>query len=155
MPAKTLKDIAAKLANLDIAILTTHTSKGQLSSLPISNNGETEYDGNSYYFTHEGSRAVQDILENPRVHLNFEGPRRLYISIVGTAHLIRQKATMRKHWVRDLEAWFKDGIDTPGVVLVRVQANRIKYWEGEERGELRLQYAENSAAYNNSNRAID
>ncbi|WP_426059952.1 pyridoxamine 5'-phosphate oxidase family protein [Hymenobacter sp. B1770] len=150
MAAKTLKDIAAKLANLDIAILTTHTSKGQVSSLPISNNGKVEYDGNSYYFTHEGSRTVQDILENPHVHLNFEGPRRLYISIVGTAHLIRQKAAMRKHWVPDLEAWFKNGIDTPGVVLVHVQANCIKYCEGEEEGELQIQYSENAVAHNNS-----
>ncbi|MBF9237508.1 pyridoxamine 5'-phosphate oxidase family protein [Hymenobacter sp. BT683] len=138
MPAKTLKEIATKMANLDIAMLTTHTSRGQLSSRPMSNNGDVEYDGNSYYFTYEGSRTVRDITENAHVSLGFSGPKGLYISIVGSAHLIRQKATMQKHWVPDLEVWFKDGIDTPGLVLVRVQANRIKYWQNEEQGEVHL-----------------
>ena len=47
MADKTLKDIATKMAKLDIALLTTHTSRGQLSSRPMSNNGDVEYDGNS------------------------------------------------------------------------------------------------------------
>jgi len=138
MPDKTLKDIAAKMANLDIAMLTTHTSRGQLSTRPMSNNGDVEYDGNSYYFTYEGSRTVRDISENPQVSLGFNGPKRLYLTVVGTASLIRQKATMQKHWLPELKRWFKDGIDTPGIVLVRVRAKRIKYWQDEEEGELHL-----------------
>ena len=138
MPTKTLKDIATKMANLDIAMLTTHTSRGQLSSRPMSNNGDVEYDGNSYYFTFEGSRTVRDITENPHVSLGFEGPKRLYVSIVGTARLIRQKATMQQHWLPELKQWFKDGLDTPGIVLVRVEAQRIKYWQDEDEGELHV-----------------
>ena len=138
MADKTLKDIAAKMAKLDIAMLTTHTSRGQLSTRPMSNNGDVEYDGNSYYFTSEGTRTVRDITENPHVSLGFSGPNSLYVSVVGKAQLIRQKATMQKHWVPDLEVWFKDGIDTPGLVLVRVEANRIKYWQNEDEGELHI-----------------
>ncbi|TPG63639.1 pyridoxamine 5'-phosphate oxidase family protein [Hymenobacter nivis] len=139
MADKTLKEIATKMAKLDIALLTTHTSRGQLSSRPMSNNGDVEYDGNSYYFTFEESRTVKDITENQHVNLGLSGPKGLYISIVGNAHLIRQRATMQQHWVPDLEKWFKDGLDTPGVVLVRVEAKRIKYWQGEDEGELTVQ----------------
>jgi general stress protein 26 len=138
MADKTLKDIAAKMANLDIAMLTTHTSRGQLSSRPMSNNGDVEYDGNSYYFTFDGSRTVHDITENAHVSLGFSGPKRLYVSIVGTAQLIRQRAILEKHWLPELNRWFKDGLDTPGIVLVRVQANRIKYWQDEDEGELHI-----------------
>ncbi|OGX81167.1 pyridoxamine 5'-phosphate oxidase family protein [Hymenobacter coccineus] len=136
MADKTLKEIAKKMANLDIALLTTHTSRGQLSSRPMSNNGDVTYDGNSHYFTFEESRTVKDITENAHVNLGFTGAKGLYVSIVGTAHLIRQKSTMEEHWLPSLNQWFPQGIDTPGVVLVRVEAKRIKYWQGEEEGEL-------------------
>jgi general stress protein 26 len=138
MAEKTLKDFAAKMAKLDIALLTTHTSRGQLSTRPMSNNGDVAYDGNSYYFAYEASRTVRDISENPHVSLGFSGPDWLYVSVVGTATLIRQRATLEKHWLPELKRWFKDGIDTPGIVLIRVQARRLKYWHGEEDAEVTL-----------------
>lgn len=138
MANKTLKEMAAKMASLDFALLTTHTSHGQLSSRPMSNNGDVEYDGNSYYFTFEESRTVRDITENAHVSLGFTGARQLFVSIVGTAHLIRQKSVLAQHWVPSLKQWFPEGVDTPGIVLVRVEAKRIKYWQGEDEGELHV-----------------
>ena len=136
MPAKTLKEIAAKMANLDIALLTTHTSRGQLSSRPMSNNGDVAYDGNSYYFTFEQSRTVHDITENDHVSLGFQGAKDLYLTIMGTANLIRHKPTMQQHWVPSLKQWFPEGVDTPGIVMIRVVAKRINYWQNEDQGEL-------------------
>ncbi|MCB2377237.1 pyridoxamine 5'-phosphate oxidase family protein [Hymenobacter sp. BT635] len=138
MAHKTLHDIAEKMKRLDIAMLTTETSRGQFASRPMSNNGDVTYDGNSYFFTYDGSRTVQDIEKNPHVGLTFEGPKRLYISITGRATLIRHKPTMQQHWVPDVEQWFKQGIDTPGIVLIRVEANRIKYWQDADEGELHI-----------------
>jgi general stress protein 26 len=138
MATKTLQEIATKMANLDYALLTTRTSRGQLSSRPMSNNGDVEYDGNSYYFTFEQSRTVSDITEDPHVSLGFSGAKGLFLTIVGRAHLIRHKPTMQQHWVPSLNQWFPQGVDTPGVVLVRVEAKRIKYWQGEDEGELHL-----------------
>jgi general stress protein 26 len=140
MADKTLKEIATKMANLDIALLTTRTSRGQLSARPMSNNGDVSYDGNSYYFTFEQSRTVSDITEDAHVSLGFSGAKGLYVSIVGTASLIRHKPTMQQHWVPSLNQWFPQGLDTPGVVLVRVQASRIKYWQGEDEGELHVSH---------------
>ena len=34
--------------------------------------------------------------------------------------------------------WFKDGIDTPGLVLIEVAAKRIHYWDGMDEGEVKL-----------------
>lgn len=36
----------------------------------------------------------------------------------------------------DLDRWFEQGVDTPGLVLIRVAAARIHYWDGEDEGEL-------------------
>lgn len=30
----------------------------------------------------------------------------------------------------------KDGTDTPGLVLIKVHASRLHYWDGEEEGHV-------------------
>ena len=38
----------------------------------------------------------------------------------------------------DLERWFPDGVDTAGLVLIKVRASSIQYWDGEENDEILL-----------------
>ena len=53
--------------------------------------------------------------------------------------MIRDKAAFEEHWNKDLDIWFEDGADTEGLVLIKVHARRIKYWDKEDQGELTLQ----------------
>ena len=119
-------------------MLTSRTARGLLTSRPMSNNGDVEYDGNSYFFSYEDSSAVKDIKKSPQVNLGFEGPKHLYISVSGSARIIRSKATMEKHWLPELKRWFEEGIDTPGIVMIHVKGNRIKYWQQEDQGVIKL-----------------
>ena len=57
----TLKDLASKMKGIDIAFLASKTDNGEIASRPMSNNGDVEYDGDSYDFTSEESRMVSDI----------------------------------------------------------------------------------------------
>jgi hypothetical protein len=52
------------------------------------------------------------------------------------SELIRDKAEFEAHWTKGLERWFEDGVDTPGLVLIKVHANRIHCWDGENEGEV-------------------
>lgn len=85
---------------------------------------------------------MADIQRDPKVSLSFQGSKGLlgspplFVSVEGTAELIRNKAEFEAHWTKDLDRWFVDGVDTPGVVLIKVHAERIHYWEGEDDGEL-------------------
>src|SRR5215203_3216892 len=87
MAAIKLGDISKKMRKLDICMLTTQTGRGVLNSRPMSNNGDVEYDGNSYFFTYEGSQKIKDIENNPQVSLSFNGPKDLYLAITGKAKL--------------------------------------------------------------------
>ena len=138
MASKTLKDIADKMAKLDICMFTTHGTRGVLATRPMSNNGDVEYDGNSYYFSYEGASVVKDIAANAQVGLGFQGTKDLYISINGTATLVHSKAAMKEHWLDELKQWFKDGLDTEGLVMIHVKGSRATYWQGEEKGEVVL-----------------
>lgn len=138
MAKDNLSDITEKMRKLDICMLTTQTSRGVLTSRPMSNNGDVEYDGNSYFFTFEKSQTVKDIKENPQVSLTFKGDKDLYISLAGKAKLVSNKEKLKEHWLDELKQWFAEGVDTKGIVMIHVKANRIKYWQNEDEGEVKL-----------------
>jgi general stress protein 26 len=138
MADKTLSDVAEIMRDIDLCMLTTTTSNGMLASRPMSNNGEVEYDGNSYFFTWDESRMVSDIKEDNQVNLTFQGNKDIFISIGGEAEVTNSKEEMEEHWQDELEAWFEEGLDTPGIAMIIVKAKHIKYWQGEEEGEVKL-----------------
>jgi general stress protein 26 len=143
MANKTLAEIAKEMAGIDIAILSTHAENGGIANRPMSNNGDVAYNGTSYYFSYEQARAVSDIQRNPKVALGFSSEAGLlsqgtYVAVEGTAELIRDKTAFQQHWTSDLDKWFDNGIDTPGIVLIKVKANRVTYWKGHDEGEVEL-----------------
>jgi general stress protein 26 len=143
MSKRSLAEIAKEMAGIDIAILSTHTEAGEIANRPMSNSGDVAYDGTSYDFTTEEARTVSEIQRNPKVALGFSSEaglfsKGIYVAVEGTAELIRDKAAFRQHWTSDLDKWFDNGVDTPGIVLIKVTANRITYWKGREEGEVKL-----------------
>src|SRR6476646_7556286 len=51
----------------------------------------------------------------------------VYIAVEGRAELIREKAGFEQHWTPDLDAWFENGVDTPGLVLIEVKAEKSRF----------------------------
>jgi general stress protein 26 len=62
----------------------------------------------------------------------------LFVGVEGSATLITDKATFADHWTKDLDRYFPKGIDTPGVVMIRVTAKSIRYWDGSDEGKISL-----------------
>ncbi|AUW57396.1 pyridoxamine 5'-phosphate oxidase [Sphingobium sp. SCG-1] len=139
---RTLADLSSKMRDIDFAMLSTHAQGGAIGARPMSNNREVDYDGDSYYFTHDSTTMVQDIQRDPQVGLSFLGKsgllgqRPFFVAVEGNADLIRDKAAFAEHWTKDIDRWFENGIDTPGLVLIKVHASRVHYWDGEDEGEL-------------------
>jgi general stress protein 26 len=142
MTQKSLADIAKKMRGIDFAMLSTKTAGGEIASRPMSNNADVDYDGDSYFFTETKTQMVGDIERDDRVALAFSVEPGLFtggglfIAVEGQASIVRDKAEFEAHWTPDLDAWFEKGVDTPGLVMLKVHAKRIKYWEGEEEGEV-------------------
>jgi general stress protein 26 len=139
MSELTLHDLAKKMKGIDIASLSTHADGGEIASRFMSNNGDVEYDGDNWFFTEEKTRTVGEIERDPNVSLAFAGKHHFYATVEGEAELIRDKVQFEDHWTKGLDMWFKEGVDTPGLVLIKVRAKRIKYWDGMKgEGELKL-----------------
>ena len=141
---KTLSDLAEGMRDIDFAMLATHGPDGTIAARPMSNNREVDYDGDSYYFTWDSALMIADIARDPKVTLTFQGKagllgmRPFFVAVEGDADVIRDKAGFEEHWTKGLDRWFKQGVDTPGVVMIHVRATRVHYWDGEDEGEVKL-----------------
>jgi len=142
MGTRSLGDIAEKMRDIDFTMLLTHTSGGTIAGRPMSTNREVEYTGDSYFFTWSHSRMVDDINRNPAVALSFQGEKHLlgkpgiHIHVEGTAEVVHDRLEFAEHWSKDLDRWFEQGVDTPDLVMIKVRAQRLHYWDGEDEGEL-------------------
>ncbi|HWU95074.1 MAG TPA: pyridoxamine 5'-phosphate oxidase family protein [Sphingomonas sp.] len=142
--AKTLEQLAEMMKDVDFAMLSTHSDGGTIAARPMSNNREVDYDGDNWFFACEDTRLVADLKANAQVGLAFHGKAGLlgmkpvFVHIEGVAELIRDKAAFEEHWTKGLNLWFKEGVDTPGLVLIRVHGTRAHYWDGEDQGEIVL-----------------
>ncbi|HEY5713370.1 MAG TPA: pyridoxamine 5'-phosphate oxidase family protein [Allosphingosinicella sp.] len=139
-----LADLAEKMRDIDFTMLSTRAEDGSIGARPMSNNRDVDYGGDSWFFALDDTRTVQDIGRDPRVGLALQGKPGLlgkppiFISVEGDAELIRDKARFADHWTRDLDFWFEQGVDTPGLTLIKVHARRVHYWAGKDQGEVNL-----------------
>lgn len=144
---KTLDDISEAMKDIDFCMLLSRAEDGSIGGRPMSNNREVAYEGTSWFFTCDHHRSVHDIARDPSVGLSYQGKAGLlgvlgkpgmFIHVEGEARLVRDKARFTEHWDKGLETWFERGIDTPGLILIEVEARRIHYWDGMEEGEVKL-----------------
>lgn len=144
MADKSLSDLSEKMRDIDYAVLSTRTEGGAIAGRPMSNNREVNYDGDSYFFSLDDARTVGDIRRDPKVGLGYQaksgllGTRPFFLTVEGNAELIQDKARFAEHWTKDLDRWFEQGIDTPGLTLIKVHAERVHYWDGQDEGEIKL-----------------
>lgn len=140
----TLKQLSEKMKDIDFAMLATHTEGSAIGARPMSNNREVDYDGDAWFFADETTRMVADIADAPQVSLSYQGKsgllgiRPFFIAVEGRATVVRDRSVFAQHWTSGLERWWPEGIDTPGLVLLRVSGERAHYWDGEDEGELIL-----------------
>lgn len=139
----TLEDISKEMRRIDICMMTTRDANGMLESRPMSNNRDVEYAGDSYFFTLDTNQFVQDLRKDPHVCLVYEAYRHLrlshlYICVSGNAVLSQDKNEFKAHWAKSCDKWFKQGVDTSGLTLIKVSAQHIKYWDGFDHGEVYL-----------------
>ena len=138
----TLSELAHKMKKIDFCMMLTRSADETISARPMSNNGEVDYDGDSFFFSYTDTRKVRERTADPIVSLTFTAPPSLlgkpgiFVAVEGRASLIADKTVFEAHWTKDLDRWFPDGIDTPGIILIKVHADSITYWDGEDNGTI-------------------
>lgn len=118
------------IKGIDIGMLTTINEEGHLHSRPMSVNGEVEFDGDLWFFTYGDSTKVHNIEKMPHVNVAFSDPKgQTYVSVCGSASLVRDKGKIEEMWKPELKAWFPDGVDTNDIALLKIESDGVEYWD--------------------------
>ncbi|SEC23729.1 General stress protein 26 [Nocardioides exalbidus] len=111
------------------AMLTTMTPEGTHVSRPMAVQ-EAEFDGDLWFFTYEDSDKARQISANPHVNVSLSNDKKSeWTSIAGTAELVHDRAKAEELWAKPLETWFPDGLETDGLVLLKVNGDTAEYWD--------------------------
>jgi general stress protein 26 len=124
---------AAKLyemiKDIRIAMMTTVDTEGELHSRPMYAQ-EADQHGDLWFFTRLQSPKITEISRDNEVNLAYADPsNQSYVSIFGTAEIVRDKGKIDEKWSAGLKAWFPDGKDDPQIALIRVHPVRGEYWD--------------------------
>lgn len=125
-----IEKIAKMIKDIDFGMLTTVNEDGTLHSRPMSANRNVEFDGDVWFFTYGSSHKVIEAQKNPNVNVSFSDIKgQTYVSLSGTAELVRDQAKIKELWEPILKAWFPEGLDTPDLALLKVSAQKAEYWD--------------------------
>lgn len=123
------KDFWNKIQDVRVAMLTTVESDGSLRSRPMYTQ-QADFDGELWFFTADDSGKVEEISREHQVNLSYAEPKdSRYVSVSGTAELVKDRNKIEELWSPTLKAWFKGGKDDPHVALLRVQVSEAEYWD--------------------------
>ncbi len=124
--AARLRDL---IGDMKFAMLTTRAVDGTLSSRPMTTL-ETEFDGTLWFLAAADSLKALDIEQRPKVNLGYAAPESgRYVSVSGTARVLRDRARARQLWRPQFQTWFPGGPDDENVAVLQVEITSADYWE--------------------------
>lgn len=124
-----LQKLAELIAEIRFAMLTTAEPDGTLRSRPLSTL-QMDAHGQLWFFIGQRSPKADELEQHRQVNLSYARPdKQDYVSISGTAQLVRDRDKMRELWTPWIKPWFPDGLDDPDLVLLKVALEQAEYWE--------------------------
>lgn len=108
-------------------MFTTIGPDGAIVSRPMATQ-EVEFDGDLWFFASAASPKVSEVQADPRVNIGYAGSSS-WVSVSGTAEVVRDVAKNKELWNPFAEAWFANGPEDPDVVLLKVSTETAEYWD--------------------------
>jgi PPOX class probable F420-dependent enzyme len=124
-----LSKLTELIEDIRIAMLTTTIPDGTLRSRPMATQ-RAESDGDLWFFTQASAAKAEEIRANPHVNVSYTSPREnRYVSISGTATIVRDRRKREELWDQLYRAWFPQGLEDLDLALLRVDVERAEYWD--------------------------
>jgi general stress protein 26 len=115
------------LSLFDTAMLVTRTGGGGMRARPLSI-AEAHDDGAMYFSTAIDSPKVEELEADPHVNVVMQDGRR-FVSLSGTAHVVRDRSVIERLWRPSWKLWFPQGKDDPSLCLLRIDPIEAAYWD--------------------------
>jgi general stress protein 26 len=125
----TQQEISTLLRSIDVCMMTTIDSNGDINSRPMLQNKEAEYDGYLYFFSLKDTRKVRDLNDIPTISLTYQDKEgTLFLQAHGEGEIVDSIEAMTPHWDKKLNLWWHEQEHTPGMCMIRVKVAWIRYW---------------------------
>ncbi|BDA72584.1 pyridoxamine 5'-phosphate oxidase-like FMN-binding protein [Rivularia sp. IAM M-261] len=125
-----IQKVRELIKDIDYAMLTTVDSEGKLHSRPMATNKEVEFNGDVWFFTYASSLKVNEINRRHEVNVSYADPKKQsYVSLTGTAEIVRDRQKLEELWQPQLKAWFPKELDEPDIALIKVNVENAEYWD--------------------------
>lgn len=125
-----MKKLGEMIRKTPFCMLTTADAAGRLHSRPMATNNDDDFDGELWFFTRAHSLKTAEVEQTHQANAAFADPsRQNYISLSGTAQVVRDRSEIRRRWKPALTAWFPKGVDEPDIALLRVTVESAEYWD--------------------------
>ena len=137
---KAIPQIATLINQIDICLFATRGDDGQLRARPMSNNGQVEWDGQSWFFAPTDGRLVTELRADPAAVAAYRAEEGFaFVSVSGRATIETDPELKERYWLDDLERWFPNGPADPNVALIRLDAEEAQWWteDGDGKADLR------------------
>ena len=126
---ESLEYLQDKIKEVRTAMLTTYNPDKGFSSRPMGT-ADVDAEGNIWFFTNDHSEKASEISVENTVSLTYSDPKNhTYLSIVGEAGFVDDKAKMKELWNPFVKAFFPDGIDDPKLTLIKITPSDAEYWD--------------------------
>ena len=127
--AEHVETLADLVEDIRICMLTTVDTDGTPWSRPMATQ-EVRFGGDLWFFTRDDSEKVAHVQRNRKVGVAFARPdRQDYVTMAGTALVVKDRQKAEELWSKPLEAWFPKGLDDPHLRLLKVEVDRAEYWD--------------------------
>ena len=123
------KHVADLVNGAQVAMLTTMTSEGKHVSRPMGLQ-KGSFDGDLWFFAYEDSAKAAQIRAMPEVNVSFSDEKNhSWTSIAGRAEIVHDAGKAEQLYSPVLKAWFPDGLQTPGLTLIKISPDTAEYWD--------------------------
>jgi general stress protein 26 len=118
------------IRDVKVAMLVTKDEDGQLRGRPMRAVQASDFTGTLWFFTTRHSPKAEEIGQDAHVLLTYADPgAQTYVSVSGTAQVLRDPAKQKELWSEPLRTWFPGGPDDPEAALLQVAVEGAEYWD--------------------------
>lgn len=126
---KNIKKLKDMVEDVRICMFNTLNADGEMGSRPMAT-AKIDDDASIWFFTNEYSPKSQEISKDSNVLLAYSDPSdNTYLTVKGKASFVDDRDKKKELWSPFVKAWFPDGVDDPKLILIKVEADEVEYWD--------------------------
>jgi len=119
-------------------MLTSVGNDNNLYSRPMALQDTDDFDGSLWFIADVESDKAHQIEADQHVNVSFSKSDDRWVSVSGTARVVRDQARLEKLWNPFAKAWFPNGPTDPNVGLIQVTVGVVDYWETSSPKPIRV-----------------